>query len=76
MFNDPNVLYAEVKGSLFAFFKEKAWATSLLAYVADSGCGSTSLGRLCIISMNLTNFGLEKVNKNFCFINLFYVLLC
>ncbi|KAG7553741.1 Metalloenzyme LuxS/M16 peptidase-like [Arabidopsis suecica] len=50
----------ECKGSLCAFFKENGWVTSLDVKVGGTGYSSTSIGRLFVISINLTNCGLEK----------------
>lgn len=48
-------------GSLLSLLKEKGWATSLSAGVGDGGSDRCSAGYMFVVSIDLTDSGLEKV---------------
>lgn len=52
---------SEGKGSLLYFLKAKGWATSLSAGVGDEGMRRSSIAYVFVMSINLTDSGLDKV---------------
>ncbi|MQL76025.1 hypothetical protein Taro_008407 [Colocasia esculenta] len=52
----------EGKGSLLSFLKAKGWATSLSAGVGDEGTNRSSIAYIFVMSIYLTDSGLEKAN--------------
>ncbi|KAJ4896925.1 Insulinase (Peptidase family M16) family protein [Raphanus sativus] len=55
-----NVFLSEGKGSLSYFFKDNGWTNFLQVKESFEGWFCTSIGRMIIISMDLTLSGLEK----------------
>ncbi|XP_020086086.1 nardilysin-like isoform X2 [Ananas comosus] len=51
----------EGKGSLLYFLKAKGWATSLSAGVGDEGMRRSSIAYVFVMSINLTDSGLDKL---------------
>uniref|UniRef100_A0A1D1XVB1 Insulin-degrading enzyme n=1 Tax=Anthurium amnicola TaxID=1678845 RepID=A0A1D1XVB1_9ARAE len=51
----------EGKGSLLSFLKAKGWATSLSAGVGDEGTNRSSIAYIFVMSIHLTDSGLEKL---------------
>uniref|UniRef100_A0A2P2LZX2 Insulin-degrading enzyme isoform X1 n=1 Tax=Rhizophora mucronata TaxID=61149 RepID=A0A2P2LZX2_RHIMU len=56
-----HLLGHEGRGSLYAFFKARGWATSLSAGVGDEGMHQSSIAYIFGISIHLTDSGLEKI---------------
>ncbi|XP_028768838.1 LOW QUALITY PROTEIN: nardilysin-like [Neltuma alba] len=56
-----HLLGHEGRGSLLSFFKSKGWATSLSAGVGDEGMHRSSITYIFVMSIHLTDSGLEKI---------------
>ncbi|RWR80472.1 nardilysin-like protein isoform X1 [Cinnamomum micranthum f. kanehirae] len=56
-----HILGHESKGSLHFFLKSKGWATSLSAGVSDEGMHRSSIAYIFVMSIYLTESGLENV---------------
>ncbi|XP_054818519.1 nardilysin-like isoform X3 [Prosopis cineraria] len=56
-----HLLGHEGRGSLLSFFKSRGWATSLSAGVSDEGMHRSSITYIFVMSMHLTDSGMEKI---------------
>ncbi|KAL1370247.1 hypothetical protein HN51_000534 [Arachis hypogaea] len=56
-----HLLGHEGKGSLLSFLKAKGWATSLSAGVGDEGTYRSTIAYIFVVSINLTDSGVEKI---------------
>ncbi|KAK4274917.1 hypothetical protein QN277_018076 [Acacia crassicarpa] len=56
-----HLLGHEGRGSLLSFFKSRGWATSLSAGVGDEGMHCSSISYIFVMSIHLTDSGLEKI---------------
>lgn len=52
---------SEGRGSLHSFLKARGWATSVAAGVSDEGMSRSSIAYIFVMSIHLTDSGLEKV---------------
>ncbi|KAK8921222.1 Zinc-metallopeptidase, peroxisomal [Platanthera zijinensis] len=57
-----HLLGHEGRGSLLFFLKCKGWATSLSAGVGDEGMRRSSIAYIFVMSVHLTDSGLERIN--------------
>ncbi|CAJ1960573.1 unnamed protein product [Sphenostylis stenocarpa] len=56
-----HLLGHEGRGSLLSFLKTKGWATSLSAGVGDEGIYRSSIAYVFVMSIHLTDSGIEKI---------------
>lgn len=62
------VLILEANGSLYSFLKIRGWASSLSAGVSSSGLHRSPISYIFVLSISLTDSGLDKVMfLTFCF---------
>lgn len=54
-------IFSEGRGSLHSFLKGRGWATSISAGVGDEGMHRSSIAYIFVMSIHLTDSGLEKV---------------
>lgn len=54
-------IFSEGRGSLHSFLKGRGWVTSISAGVGDEGMHRSSIAYIFVMSMHLTDSGLEKV---------------
>jgi len=59
--NNSLINLSEGKGSLLSFLKTRGWATSLSAGVGDDGIYRSSIAYVFVMSIHLTDSGIEKV---------------
>ncbi|KAF7816228.1 nardilysin-like [Senna tora] len=56
-----HLLGHEGRGSLLSFLKARGWATSLSAGVGDEGMHRSSITYIFVMSIHLTDYGVEKI---------------
>lgn len=59
--NNNLINLSEGRGSLLSFLKARGWATSLSAGVGDEGLYRSSIAYIFVMSIHLTDSGVEKV---------------
>nr|XP_010921137.1 nardilysin-like isoform X2 [Elaeis guineensis] len=70
-----HLLGHEGRGSLLYFFKAKGWATSLSAGVGDEGMRRSSIAYIFVMSIHLTDSGLEMLYEVIGFVYQYIKLL-
>ncbi|KAF1891133.1 hypothetical protein Lal_00001272 [Lupinus albus] len=74
-FNKNIINLSEGKGSLLSYLKARGWATSLSAGVGDEGIYRSTIASVFVMSIHLTDSGVEKIFDIIGFVYQFLKLL-